>query len=107
MLADLFPDGVRRVIPKAVFDGAGGDFLKKLGFGPDDPHNLVVTQQLADARLDARRAGQEKILKAINSQLPGDWPVCSRNSLVSCRVLTPARSASASTPRSASGCATT
>jgi hypothetical protein len=68
-------DGVRRVIPKAVFDGSGGAFLKKLGFGPDDPGNLVVTQELADARFDVRREGQERIRKTINSQLPGDCQV--------------------------------
>ena len=68
-------DGVSRVVPKAVFDGSGGAFLKKLGFGPDDPENLLVTQDLADARFDVRREGQEKIRKTINSQLPGDCQV--------------------------------
>jgi hypothetical protein len=68
-------DGVSRLVPKAVFDGSGGAFLKKLGFGPDDPDNLLVTQDLADARFDVRREGQERILKTINSQLPGDCQV--------------------------------
>jgi hypothetical protein len=68
-------DGVSRLVPKAVFDGSGGAFLKKLGFGPDDPDNLLVTQYLADARFDVRREGQERILKTINSQLPGDCQV--------------------------------
>jgi hypothetical protein len=68
-------DGVSRLVPKAVFDGSGGAFLKKLGFGPDDPGNLLVTQELADARFDVRREGQEKVLKAINSQLPADCQV--------------------------------
>ncbi|HEX4196317.1 MAG TPA: hypothetical protein VHZ26_02655 [Caulobacteraceae bacterium] len=68
-------DGVRRVIPNAVFEGAGGAFLKELGFGPDDPDNLIVTQELADARFDVRREGLERIRKAINSQLPRDCQV--------------------------------
>jgi hypothetical protein len=68
-------DGVSRIVPKAIFDGSGGAFLKKLGFGPDDPGNLLVTQDLANARFDVRREGQEKILKTINSQLPGDCQV--------------------------------
>jgi hypothetical protein len=68
-------DGVRRIIPKAVFDGSGGAFLKKLGFGADNPDNLIVTQDLADARFDVRREGQERVRKAINSQLPGDCQV--------------------------------
>ena len=68
-------DGVSRVIPKAIFDGSQGEFLKKLGFGPDDPQNLLVTQDLANARFDARREDQERFLKTINSQLPGDCRV--------------------------------
>jgi hypothetical protein len=68
-------DGVSRIVPKAVFDGSGGAFLKKLGFGPDDPGNLLVTQELADARFDVRGEGQERIRKTINSQLPGDCQV--------------------------------
>jgi hypothetical protein len=68
-------DGVSRIVPRAVFDGSGGAFLKKLGFGPDDPGNLLVTQELADARFDVRREGQERIRKTINSQLPGDCQV--------------------------------
>lgn len=68
-------DGVSRIVPKAIFDGSGGAFLKKLGFGPDDPGNLLVTQDLADARFDVRRESQERVRKTINSQLPGDCQV--------------------------------
>ena len=64
------PDGVRRVIPMAVWDGPHGETLRQLGFTPDDPSNLMATPELMQARADAAKAEQDRFLERINSQLP-------------------------------------
>jgi hypothetical protein len=39
-------DGVARVIPKELWDGPTGALLRTAGMTPDDPGNLVLTQEL-------------------------------------------------------------
>lgn len=63
-------DGVSRIIPKAMFTGKMGAFLKKVGQSADDPSNLVLTQELLDARIDRRREQQDHFLKSWNAKLP-------------------------------------
>lgn len=64
-------DGVTRLIPQEMFSGPHGDMLKKLGFGPDDPSNLVPTQESIDAEFARRRAQQDQFLEKVNAQMPG------------------------------------
>ena len=63
-------DGVSRVIPKNVWDGPQGDFLREIGASPDDPHNLMPTQELIQARFDRKREEQEAFLAEVNEQMP-------------------------------------
>lgn len=68
-------DGISRIIPKAVWDGPQGDFLRKLGRSPDDPGNMLPTQDLVQARHDAAFAEQTRFVERINGQLPAGTTV--------------------------------
>ena len=63
-------DGVARIISKKTFTGPSGEMLRRIGAGPDDPSNLVLTQDLLNARLERRREQQAAFLSSWNSQLP-------------------------------------
>lgn len=68
-------DGVSRVIPKEIFDGEMGDFLRQCGMSPDDPSNMMATPELMQARADAAKAAQDKLVAAANAQLPSGTTV--------------------------------
>lgn len=63
-------DGVGRAIPKEVWDGPQGDFLREIGVSPDDPANLMPTREGVQARFDKLRAEQDAFVASINEQLP-------------------------------------
>ena len=69
------PDGVARIIPQAVFEGGAGEMLSRLGFGPDDPSNLVLTQDLLNARMDRKREAQAAFVQRVNKDLPMNFKV--------------------------------
>lgn len=63
-------DGKMRVIPKSVFDGPQGEFLRALGRTPDDPENIIPQAEDFDRmmresleRQEARRVRLETELK--------------------------------------------
>ncbi|WP_305987127.1 hypothetical protein [Roseibium sp. MMSF_3544] len=62
------PDGVTRLIPKEIFSGPHGNMLRELGLGPDDPSNLVPTQESIDAEFARRRAQQDQFLEKVNAR---------------------------------------
>lgn len=71
-------DGASRVIPKEIWDGPQGDFLREIGASPDDASNLVPTQELIQARFDKLREEQEAFVAALNTEMPagvkvGPW----------------------------------
>ena len=45
-------DGVTRAMPKEMWDGPHGDFLREIGVTPDDPSNVMPTQQSVQAKAD-------------------------------------------------------
>jgi hypothetical protein len=53
-------DGKLRVIPKAVFEGPQGKFLKDIGFTPDDPHNIIPQAGDFDRMIKQSLARQEE-----------------------------------------------
>lgn len=53
-------DGKLRVIPKAVFDSPQGQFLRELGFGPDDACNIVPQADDVDRMIKQSLARQEE-----------------------------------------------
>lgn len=63
-------DGVSRIIPKSIFEGEHGAFLKELGFSPDDASNMMPTQESVQAKHDEYFAEQTRFVDKINSQLP-------------------------------------
>lgn len=63
-------DGVERVIPKEIWDGPQGDFLREIGASPDDPSNLRLTQDAVEARFDELRKNQDAFVASVNKQLP-------------------------------------
>lgn len=63
-------DGISRIIPKSVWDGPSGDFLRELGKSPDDASNMMPTKDLVQARHDAAFAQQTQFVDRVNSQLP-------------------------------------
>jgi hypothetical protein len=48
-------DGRTRILPKAVFEGKTGDFLRALGRSPDDADNFLPTEADYAARIEASR----------------------------------------------------
>lgn len=48
-------DGRTRILPKTVFEGQSGEFLKMLGRTPDDPGNFIPSEADYDARIEASR----------------------------------------------------
>lgn len=68
-------DGVSRIIPKEIFDGKMGDLLRQCGMSPDDPSNMMATPELMQARADAVKATQDKLVAAANAQLPSGTTV--------------------------------
>ncbi len=65
-------DGVRRALPKALWEGKHGDMLRGLGMSPDDPTNLMPTSEGIKARLEALREEQENFIARVNANLPFD-----------------------------------
>ena len=63
-------DGVTRLIPKEIWDGPQGNFLRNIGMTPDDPSNLAPTPHLMQARADAAKADQDRFLTRVNAGLP-------------------------------------
>ncbi len=63
-------DGVKRIIPKDIWDGPQGDFLREIGVSPDDPSNLMPTQDLIQARFDKLREEQDAFVARVNEQMP-------------------------------------
>lgn len=64
-------DGVSRVIPKAIWDGPQGDFLREIGMSPDDASNIIPAQTDYQARFEEMRREQEAFLATMNKQMPG------------------------------------
>ncbi|WP_193175839.1 hypothetical protein [Oricola nitratireducens] len=77
------PDGVRRVIPKEVWDGPQGEFLREIGVTPDDPSNVIPGSNQLQARHDRLYEDEKRFIAKVNSQLPHEvspwamipWPV--------------------------------
>lgn len=63
-------DGVERVIPKEIWDGPQGDFLREIGASPDDPSNLRLTQDAVEARFAQLRKDQDAFVASVNKDLP-------------------------------------
>ena len=63
-------DGVSRVISKEVWEGPQGDFLREIGVSPDDPSNLMPTQEGIQARFDKLREELDAFVTGLNTQLP-------------------------------------
>lgn len=63
-------DGVSRVIPKEIWDGPQGDFLREIGASPDDSSNLMPTQAQVQARFDELRGQQDTFMAGINKEMP-------------------------------------
>jgi hypothetical protein len=63
-------DGVSRVIPKSVWAGQAGDYLKNIGRTPDDPDNLLVTPEILQARHDAKFAQLNRLVDELNRTAP-------------------------------------
>lgn len=63
-------DGVARVIPKEIFDGPTGAFLREIGFSPDDASNLMPTQHSVQAKANALEAEREDFVAGVNRALP-------------------------------------
>lgn len=53
-------DGKLRAIPKAIFDGPQGQFLKDLGFSADDPSNIIPQAEDFDRMIKQSLARQEE-----------------------------------------------
>ena len=70
------PDGVTRLIPKAIWDGPNGEMLQQLGFSPDDPTNLALTPDRARAIEDAATAQMNAVVAKVDAHIPGVsvWP---------------------------------
>jgi hypothetical protein len=64
------PDGVTRVLPKSLWDGPNGEFLRQLGSSPDDANNVIPTQQSIDAEFARRRQSLDALTGSINASLP-------------------------------------
>jgi len=68
-------DGVLRAIPKALWNGANGDFLRQLGVSPDDENNIVPTQQGIDAEFGRRRVALDAFIARVNESAGGTYSV--------------------------------
>ncbi|MDJ0977332.1 MAG: hypothetical protein QNI87_02235 [Erythrobacter sp.] len=53
-------DGKVRAIPKAVFEGEQGKFLRDLGFGPDDERNIIPQAEDFDRMVQESLSRQEE-----------------------------------------------
>ena len=62
-------DGVTRVMPKEIWDGPHGDFLRQIGVSPDDASNIMPTQQSVQAKADKLIGDQTEFLTRINESL--------------------------------------
>jgi len=62
-------DGVTRVMPKEIWDGPHGDFLREIGVSPDDASNVMPTQQSVQAKADKLIGDQTEFLTRINGSL--------------------------------------
>lgn len=63
-------DGVSRVIPKEIWDGPQGDFLREIGASPDDASNLMPTPESVQARFAEMRKRQDVFMADINKEMP-------------------------------------
>lgn len=65
----------RRVIPASMWEGPQGDFLRRVGMGPDDESNLVPDARSVDERLERDKAAYEQKLaemnKSVSERVPG------------------------------------
>lgn len=62
-------DGVTRAMPKEMWDGPHGDFLREIGVSPDDASNVMPTQQSVQAKADKLIEDQKQFLARINGSL--------------------------------------
>ncbi len=62
-------DGVTRAMPKEIWDGPHGDFLRQIGVSPDDVSNVMPTQQSVQAKADKLIGDQTEFLTRINGSL--------------------------------------
>ncbi|MEL6529041.1 MAG: hypothetical protein AAGK01_08320 [Pseudomonadota bacterium] len=62
-------DGKLRAIPKAVFDGPNGAFLKSMGMSPDDPSNIIPQAEDFDRMVQESLKRQEERRCAIEADL--------------------------------------
>jgi hypothetical protein len=65
------PDGVTRVIPKAIWDGPHGPRLRKLGFQPDDPTNFAMTTERMRVLEDDAIKDLDALVAKVNAHIPG------------------------------------
>lgn len=65
------PDGVTRIIPKAVWDGPNGALLRRHGFSPDDPANLALTVERMRALEDEATTQMNALVARVNAHIPG------------------------------------
>lgn len=64
-------DGITRVFPKELWDGDAGDLLREVGMSPDDPGNVLPTQQSIQAEFDKQIGQQNAFIEKVNSDLGG------------------------------------
>jgi hypothetical protein len=62
-------DGKRRVFGEAIFAGEHGDMLRRLGFGLDDPANIIPDAAEIDRRVKASLTRQEERRREIEAEL--------------------------------------
>lgn len=68
-------DGVARIIPKEVFEGETGAFLRQMGFSPDEAANMMPTQASVQAKADRLGRDLDALVDKINTQLSGGLEV--------------------------------
>jgi hypothetical protein len=65
------PEG--QIFNKELFEGERGEFLRKLGYAPDDPRNQATNIQPLSVLLAEDAAGLRSATEAVNSV--GDFPI--------------------------------
>lgn len=62
-------DGKLRAIPKAVFDGPNGAFLRSMGYSPDDPRNIIPQAEDFDRMVQESGQRQELRRRKLEAEL--------------------------------------
>ena len=65
-------DGIQRIFSKEMWEGEGSaaQVLRLAGMSPDDPENMLPTQEVVSARMDAKLVQRARWLDAVNAEFP-------------------------------------